>query len=135
MAGRDTMWHMSTWGEMNVAALGARIATRREALRLDQDEVAEKAGLSRAYISRLERGIVPNPKVCDLAAVARALGMTLAELVTPEHTLIETRYSHDWNELQAQTEHLPPEIREQVLRGFLESVAMLNQAASLARRN
>jgi transcriptional regulator with XRE-family HTH domain len=120
---------------LDINTLAARIVARRSDLRLEQIEVAERANRSRAYISRLEGALVPNPKLFDLAAVAVALEMTLAELVTPEPKLVEARFSHEWGELQRQTEHLPPEIREQVLRGFLESVALLNAASDLARRN
>jgi transcriptional regulator with XRE-family HTH domain len=120
---------------LDINTLAARIVARRAELRLEQTEVAERANRSRAYISRLEGALVPNPKLFDLAAVAVALEMTLSELVAPEAKLVETRFSHEWAEIQQQTEHLPPEIREQVLRGFRESVALLNAASSLARRN
>lgn len=47
---------------------------------LTQDDVARLSGLSSAYISRLEREIVPNPKSTDLQRVARALKLTLPQL-------------------------------------------------------
>jgi transcriptional regulator with XRE-family HTH domain len=62
-------------------AIGRRASRRRDALHLDQQEVADKAGMSRAYVSRLENSMVANPKVSDLAAVAEALGLSLDALV------------------------------------------------------
>jgi transcriptional regulator with XRE-family HTH domain len=65
-----------------VRLIGQRVQTLRESAGLAQDELADKAGLSRPYISRIERGVVPSPKVLDLDAVARALGTTVAELTS-----------------------------------------------------
>ena len=76
-----TMCHMPPQRHLNISSIGGRIAARRDDLRLDQEAVADRAGLSRAYISRLERGIVPNPKVVDLAAVADALDLSLDALI------------------------------------------------------
>lgn len=53
----------------------------REARNLDQAEVADTAGLSRAYVSRLESGGILNPKVFDLQAIATALRVPLDDLL------------------------------------------------------
>jgi transcriptional regulator with XRE-family HTH domain len=66
---------------LNVTALGQRVETLRKASGFDQDDLAKHAYLSRAYISRLERGIVPSPKMTDLEQVASALGKSLVELL------------------------------------------------------
>jgi transcriptional regulator with XRE-family HTH domain len=66
---------------MDVSGIGGRIASRRERLRLKQLELARLAGMSEAYINRLENGVVRNPKVKDLAVVARALGLPFATLL------------------------------------------------------
>jgi transcriptional regulator with XRE-family HTH domain len=78
------MCYMDTRAKLNVGIIGGRIAKRRAALRLEQTELAEKAGLSRAYISRLESGIVPNPKLLDLERVADALDIPLSALMAPD---------------------------------------------------
>lgn len=75
------MCHMDTIKLPDMRDVGHRVSDRREKLRLDQEALAEKAGLSRPYISRLERGLVPSPKLLDLAAVATALGISLDQLV------------------------------------------------------
>jgi transcriptional regulator with XRE-family HTH domain len=66
---------------LNVTALGQRVETLRKASGFDQDDLAKHAYLSRAYISRLERGIVPSPKMTDLEQVASALGKSLVDLL------------------------------------------------------
>lgn len=114
--------------------LGRRIVKRRSELQMEQGTLAILSTLSRAYISRLENGLVANPKLFDLEQVARVLDLPLVELVSPEETLIETRFSSDWEQLQRQVADLPPEQAERVLRGFWQSVEIA-RAADLARRN
>lgn len=76
-----TMCYMSTRKTLDVDAIGKRAFKRREELHLEQSEVATKAGMSRAYVSRLENGGVMNPKVSDLAAIACALDLSLDRLI------------------------------------------------------
>lgn len=76
-----TICYMNARVTLDIDAIGDRASARREELHLEQEEVAEKAGMSRAYISRLENGGVRNPKVVDLAAVAAALGLSLDRLI------------------------------------------------------
>jgi transcriptional regulator with XRE-family HTH domain len=66
---------------MNATDLGEMIKQRREQIGLSQPDAAEKASLSHGYLSRLERGLVPNPKLYDLIALSKALGIPLGELV------------------------------------------------------
>lgn len=131
-----TMCHMVTRRTLDVGAIAVRLKARREALHWNQDEVAERARVSRAYVSRLERGIVPNPKTTELSQVAEALGLTLVDLIgpPPDAEVVETGFSADWDEIQRQVEDLPPEQRERVLRGFLASLEIAH-GADLARRN
>lgn len=72
-------------------ALGKRMRHRRESLRNGTDtdklgivELAERAGLSHSYVSRLERGLVPRPTLPELAAVARALDISPQTLLYGE---------------------------------------------------
>ena len=52
---------------------GNRIRERRIALKMTQDELHHKSGISRATISALENGDVANVKVSTLKALAVAL--------------------------------------------------------------
>jgi transcriptional regulator with XRE-family HTH domain len=76
-----TLCYMGTRVTLDIDAIGRRALARREELHLEQSEVAEKAGMSRAYISRLENASVRNPKVVDLASVASALSISLDSLI------------------------------------------------------
>lgn len=66
---------------VHLRAVGRRLSDRRHALNLEQHEVAMRAGCSEAYISRLETGAVPNPKILDLEAVAGAINLPLPALL------------------------------------------------------
>jgi transcriptional regulator with XRE-family HTH domain len=54
----------------------------REVSGLTQDGLAERTGLSTAYISEIERGIA-NPSAVVMAELAQALGVDVRELLAP----------------------------------------------------
>lgn len=85
-----TVCHMGTRKRVNVTEIGKRVAKRRIDLGLQQEELADRAGVSRPYISRLERGVVPSPKLLELDAVAGALDMSIAELTSVEDPVATT---------------------------------------------
>lgn len=62
------------------AALAATLLTARQARGLSGGELAERSGVSRAMISKIERGDT-QPTAALLAKLSGALGMTLSELV------------------------------------------------------
>lgn len=51
----------------------------RKSKNLNQEDVAEKAGLSTPYISDVERGVA-NPKLDTIEALAKGLGVNVIEL-------------------------------------------------------
>ena len=63
--------------------LGAFIRERRQALELTQEQLAERIGetTNQAEISRLERGHIQLPRRERLDAIARALDVSLGELL------------------------------------------------------
>lgn len=120
---------------VDAAEIGRRVLAGREAMRMSQQDFADAAGLSRAYMSRLERGLIPNPTITELAKIASVLGMTLAALVAAPSHLVEHRFSHDWDEIQRQVADLPEPLREMVLKAARQSIEIANGASNLARRN
>lgn len=56
-------------------ALSTRLLLSRRDLKINQDDLARTAGVSRAYISDLERGKVENPTADVIMALATALGV------------------------------------------------------------
>ena len=72
----------------NRIRIGARIRHTREQSRLSLGEVAERAGVTKSFLSRVERDIT-SPSIASLASVCAALGLTLSDLFrTPTTTLV-----------------------------------------------
>ena len=71
--------------------VAANIARLRLDRRLTQAALAERAGLSRVALGRIERGAVV-PRAGTLAALARALGVPVRELVVPVRPLRSVRF-------------------------------------------
>lgn len=65
---------------MDAKELGRQVLTRRKELGLTQGELAEQAGISRNYVSLIERGEARNVSVNVLNELAATLGTTPAEL-------------------------------------------------------
>ena len=66
--------------------LAERVRERRQQAGLSQDALAEKSGLSMAYISEIERKAT-NPSLTTLAKLAEGLGLSVAELLDQEDYL------------------------------------------------
>lgn len=64
-----------------LSALGKVIRERRVSLGMSQEELAEKSGLHRTYVSDVERGI-RNLTVGALWFLSNGLGMQLPEIIS-----------------------------------------------------
>ena len=60
--------------------VGARVKQLRQARRLTQEQLAERAGLSYKFIGEVERGR-GNPTLTTLASLSEALGVSLIDLL------------------------------------------------------
>ncbi|MFD5041945.1 helix-turn-helix domain-containing protein [Streptomyces sp. NPDC058377] len=60
--------------------LGAQIRARRMRQNMTQEQLAERAGISRDTVQRIERA-ANNPRLTDLLRIARALDTRLAHLL------------------------------------------------------
>lgn len=63
-----------------LAAVCEAVHVRRSSLGISQEELAERSGLHRTYISDIERG-ARNPTLRTLSRLAVALGMSASQLV------------------------------------------------------
>ena len=60
--------------------VGARVRQLRKARKLSQAALAERARLTRAYVTRLEAG-QQDPSLSTITALAKALGVAPASLL------------------------------------------------------
>ncbi len=64
--------------------MGYKIKERREELKMTQEELAQKSGVSRQTISSIENEKYENVLVGTLAAIASALETTVDKIFYPE---------------------------------------------------
>lgn len=76
---------------MEAQAIASNLARLRAEARLSQAELAEKAGLSRLTLGKIERGEVV-PRSDTLSDLAESLKVSLSELVTPVRPLVGVRF-------------------------------------------
>jgi transcriptional regulator with XRE-family HTH domain len=56
---------------------------------LEQAELAEKAGLSRGTIQKLEHGDIKNPSIETITSLAACFGVSITVLVSDEALVLE----------------------------------------------
>ena len=66
--------------ETEVSNLARRVRDIRESKAMTQQQLAVAAGLSLSLVSAIEQGTRGDPKMSTVAALARALGVDVAEL-------------------------------------------------------
>jgi len=76
---------------LDVAALGAKITHFRELQGMSLSALADAAGLAKSYLAKLEKGDVENPGLKTLSAIARALDVTVADLLAPAEPQLGVR--------------------------------------------
>jgi transcriptional regulator with XRE-family HTH domain len=73
---------------LKVVAFNVR--RRRDALKLKQDQVADKAGISRPAVARVENASNPGLKILDIVKIAEALRCKASDLLDEpkDHALL-----------------------------------------------
>ena len=100
---------------LDVEQLGLRIARIREFKDKSLSAVAEAAGIAKSYLAKLERGEVENPGLRTLNSIARALGVTVADLLKPAESVGEregTALLEKAKNLERLRSTLPPTLKE-----------------------
>ena len=68
---------------INQQLLGKQLAELRQRSGLSISALAYKAGVAKSYLLKIEKGEVENPGLGTLDLIARALGVTLDDLLNP----------------------------------------------------
>jgi transcriptional regulator with XRE-family HTH domain len=92
---------------IDLKRLGENVRFRRQGKGWTLSDLAEKSGISKAYISDLENGAAGRPNIQYVFAIANALGVTLDELLddaAPKRT--------DASKKKRTAEELPPGLKE-----------------------
>jgi transcriptional regulator with XRE-family HTH domain len=94
--------------------IGARIRRRRQKLRLTLDQLADKSECSKSYLWELENKNPPRPSADKLAAIAKALEVTVDYFLgsdTPEE-LLDAEDKAFFREYQRMNPKLKAQLRE-----------------------
>lgn len=75
--------------------LGEKMKMLREMHDLTQVELAKQAGVTQAYVARIESNKVKNPKVSGLAGLSRALGVPVEVLLDEKLSLKAWQHETD----------------------------------------
>lgn len=103
--------------------LGDKIKSLREAKKLDQKDIAEKAGITPAYLSQIEKNIRKNPSTRVLNKIADALGVSVDEFFKDEP--INPSDKEKEQELIAKYENMPDfQDAEEAMKFILEQPAL-----------
>jgi transcriptional regulator with XRE-family HTH domain len=70
-----------------VVLIGAKLRNARQLRGLTLDQVAQSAGLTKGFVSRLERDDV-SPSVASLVSVCEVLGLRVGDLFDPPRTSV-----------------------------------------------
>jgi transcriptional regulator with XRE-family HTH domain len=65
-----------------IPSLAGRVKQLREAAGLSQQALAQAAGLSISVVTQLEQGVKADPRISTVAALARALGVSVDSLIS-----------------------------------------------------
>ncbi len=98
-------------------AVGNIIRSRRKALRLSQERLAELANLHPTYISEIERGKV-NASIYCFQTIAHALRLEFADFLLLPETIANRLFDQDLSKVFDQVRQLEPTKKELVLNAL-----------------
>ena len=61
--------------------IGENIKKRRTKLGLPQEDFAQKSGVKYTTLTKIETGVIKTPSVVTMAKIAKALGVSIEELL------------------------------------------------------
>ena len=98
---------------MDVEAFGKKVRDKRADQRWSQEELAKRIGISRTYLSQIERGVAQNPSWRLIEQLTTILGLSPSEVFGQKH---------EWSEL-------PPGLSEFARKADVspENVEMLSK--------
>lgn len=65
-----------------MANIGENIKKRRAKLELSQEDFAKKSGVKYTTLTKIESGVIKTPSVVIMAKIAKALGVSIEDLLS-----------------------------------------------------
>jgi len=101
--------------------IGENIKKLREAKGITLSNFAEQSGISKSYLSNLERGLKKNPSIQILEKVADVLSTDINELL--DRDIAPLKMSKEWNEFVE--EAIKVGIEKDMLENYKELIAFI----------
>lgn len=111
---------------MSALTISKNLIKYRKRVGLSQEKLAEIAGISVGYVSKLERSIPNNTSVSVLMRIAEALDITLNDLVydDTENQLTQLPNQKQLNKILDQ---LDDKTSEKLCKNIVDSIKLLKQ--------
>ena len=103
----------------------SRIVELRLQKKWDQKQLAQEARVAQSVISRLERGLQADFKISVIAAVAKALGVSVDSLLTNPYQADTGEIAIELREVMIELSNQPKSIQRQaagILRGYVATL-------------
>jgi transcriptional regulator with XRE-family HTH domain len=71
--------------------IGKAVVIERVKRGISQGELCRRTLMERSYLSKIERGKIPHPRIEQISRIAVALGMTTEELITRAKEIAQER--------------------------------------------
>ncbi len=104
--------------------IGERIRRIRRAQGLSMTEVAKRAGFAKSYVSSIERSNQRNPSIHFIEQVAKALGVSVNELLHGEEEKQNQGLDEEWTKLVQEAVELG--LTKKQFREFMEFTSWRN---------
>ncbi|MBC8950724.1 helix-turn-helix domain-containing protein [Xenorhabdus sp. TS4] len=104
-------------------SIGENIRTRREALGMTREELAEKTEISFSQLSKIERNEQKNPTIQSIISISTALNCSVDELIYNQN-------SSDTNYLINVIKKLPEKDQE-TIKKITKGMNLINQAENM----
>ena len=105
----------------------SRIVELRLQKKWEQKQLAQEAGVAQSVISRLEQGLQADFKISVIAAVAKALGVSVDGLLTQPYQPDTGEIVVELREIMVELSHQPKPTQRQaagIIRGYLTTLSI-----------
>ncbi|WP_251575301.1 helix-turn-helix domain-containing protein [Limosilactobacillus agrestimuris] len=107
--------------------IGNNISKYRRKAGLSQEKLAEQAGLSVGYLSKVERSIPTNISVTILMRIAEALSVTLDDLTNKKNSDLNSSLKPNQQRLNNLLDKMDTETSEQLCQNIISSIKLFKQ--------
>lgn len=103
-------------------SLGARIRRRRRQQKMTQEQLADISGVTVNYISKIERGLVPNLSAKTLSRMAAGLSVSMNQLLNGSDSDETLNARPNQKVLASLLNNMPDDVAEAYSKNFINLI-------------